>query len=380
MKLKCIIMGAVLLCGAASCSEDDAVILPDYQDVEGETVSGETGDPANRLAGFYVLNEGNMGANKATIDYFDYTNTRYARNIYPSRNPSVVMELGDTGNDIAVYGGRLYIVLTGSHKVEVCDAITAERIGQVDISSPRYIAFDGNYAYVTSEVGGTGDNGSVVRFNLSTLKTEGSVSVGLVPEEMVVTGGKLYVANSQNYGVGRFDNTISVIDLASFSFDSSITVGVNLHHLRIDGEGNMWVNSRGNYSDQPADLFKLTRTGDTFGNPVALGIDCTNFAISGDKLYYYTTVYDANWNAAYSYGTVDTATCTPGASFITDGTEGNISTPYCIAVQPYTGDIFITDAKNYVSSGSLFCYSKAGVLKWSVRTGDIPGHIAFVAR
>ena len=113
---------------------------------------------------------------------------------------------------------------------------------------------------------------------------------------------------------------------------------------------------------------------------MALGIDCTNFAISGDKLYYYTTVYDANWNAAYSYGTVDTATCTPGASFITDGTEGNISTPYCIAVQPYTGDIFITDAKNYVSSGSLFCYSKAGVLKWSVRTGDIPGHIAFVAR
>ena len=170
--------------------------------VEGETVSGETDDPANRLAGFYVLNEGNMGANKATIDYFDYKNTRYARNIYPSRNPSVVMELGDTGNDIAVYGGRLYIVLTGSHKVEVCDAITAERIGQVDISSPRYIAFDGNYAYVTSEVGGTGDNGSVVRFNLSTLKTEGSVSVGLVPEEMVVTGGKLYVANSQNYGVG----------------------------------------------------------------------------------------------------------------------------------------------------------------------------------
>ena len=279
MKLKYYIMGAVLLCGAASCSEDEAVILPDYQDVEGETVSGETDDPANRLAGFYVLNEGNMGANKATIDYFDYKNTRYARNIYPSRNPSVVMELGDTGNDIAVYGGRLYIVLTGSHKVEVCDAITAERIGQVDISSPRYIAFDGNYAYVTSEVGGTGDNGSVVRFNLSTLKTEGSVSVGLVPEEMVVTGGKLYVANSQNYGVGRFDNTISVIDLASFSFDSSITVGVNLHHLRIDGEGNMWVNSRGNYSDQPADLFKLTRTGDTFGNPVALGIDCTNSII-----------------------------------------------------------------------------------------------------
>lgn len=378
MKLKYIIMSAVLLCGAASCSDDDPVILPDYQDVEGENVSGETGNA--RLAGFYVLNEGNMGANKATIDYFDYVNARYARNIYPSRNPSVVMELGDTGNDIALHDGRLYIVLTGSHKVEVCDAITAVRIGQVDISSPRYIAFDGNYAYVSSEVGGTGDNGSVVRFNLSTLKVEGSVSVGLVPEEMVITGGKLYVANSQNYGVGRFDDTISVIDLASFTFDSSITVGVNLHHLRLDGQGNMWVNSRGNYYDLPADLYKLTRTDGTYGNPQSIGVDCTNFAISGDKLYYYTTVYDANWNAVYSYGTIDTVTGQKGGSFITDGTQGEIVTPYCIAIQPYTGDIFITDAKNYTSSGSLYCYNKAGALKWSVRTGDIPGHIAFVER
>ncbi|MDE6612047.1 MAG: YncE family protein [Muribaculaceae bacterium] len=380
MKLKYIIMGAVLLCGAASCVEDDTIILPDFQDVAGEEVDGETPGISGRVAGFYVLNEGMMGLNKATIDYFDYVTARYARNIYPSRNPSVVMELGDTGNDIAVYGDRLYIVVNGSHKVEVCDAVTAERIGQVDIDSPRCIVFEGNYAYVSSAVGGTGDNGSVVRINLSTLKADATVSVGLMPEEMVVVDGRLYVANSQNYGVGRFDNTISVVDLASFTFDSSITVGVNLHHLRLDGQGNMWVNSRGNYYDEAANLYKLTRTGDTYGNPVAFDIDCTNFAISGDKLYYYTSVYDANWNAVYTYGTIDTATGAIGGSFITDGTASEITTPYCIAIQPYNGDIFITDAKNYTSSGRLYCYNKAGELKWSVTTGDLPGHIAFVER
>ncbi|MDE5662403.1 MAG: YncE family protein, partial [Muribaculaceae bacterium] len=72
-----------------------------------------------------------------------------------------------------------------------------------------------------------------------------------------------------------------------------------------------------------------------------------------------------------------TAELLPGR-FITDGTEKSITTPYCIAVQPATGDIFITDAKDYVSSGSVICYSKDGRKQWSVKAGDIPGHIAFL--
>ena len=39
---------------------------------------------------------------------------------------------------------------------------------------------------------------------------------------------------------------------------------------------------------------------------------------------------------------------------------------------------YVTDAKNYVSSGVLHCYSRAGRRKWSVRTGDIPAHTVFI--
>ena len=42
--------------------------------------------------------------------------------------------------------------------------------------------------------------------------------------------------------------------------------------------------------------------------------------------------------------------------------------------------IYVTDAKNYVSSGVLHCYSREGVHKWSVRTGDIPAHMVFLDR
>ena len=81
-----------ILVGLAACRNDDVVLYPD----ETPTPDGYTNTSSYR--GLYVLCEGNMGSNKATLDYLDMTTGRYSRNIYPSRNPGKVMELGDVGN------------------------------------------------------------------------------------------------------------------------------------------------------------------------------------------------------------------------------------------------------------------------------------------
>lgn len=365
--------GAAMMLAFAACSNDEPVTPPEEKEID------ITAEDAGSYSGVFVLNEGNMGANKCTLDFLDYTAGKYLRNIYAERNPSVALELGDTGTDLQINGQRLYAVVNGSHKIEVMDIETATRIGQVDISSPRYITFHGDNAYVSSYVGGDNGCGSVVRFDLATLKVTGSVSVGLSPEEMAIVDGKLYVANSANFNTGEYDNTVSVIDLASFKAEEPVVVEVNLHHLKADSKGNLWVNSRGNYYDIPAALYKLSRgSNGRYAVSASLDIPCTNFAISGDKLLYYATVYDAEWNAVQSYGTVNTLTATDDDhSFITDGTEADITTPYAIEIHPDNGDIYITDAKNYTSSGALYCYSAAGKLKFSATTGDIPGHIVF---
>ena len=54
-----------------------------------------------------------------------------------------------------------------------------------------------------------------------------------------------------------------------------------------------------------------------------------------------------------------------------------VTSPYCVAVNPGSGEIYVTDAKNYASSGSVLCYSKEGKLLWKATTGDIPACIAF---
>lgn len=82
-----------------------------------------------------------MGSNKATLDYFDYASGEYHKNIFAERNPSVVKELGDVGNDIQIYGNKLYAVINCSHLLEVMDVNTAKEITKITVTNCRYIVF-----------------------------------------------------------------------------------------------------------------------------------------------------------------------------------------------------------------------------------------------
>jgi DNA-binding beta-propeller fold protein YncE len=64
--------------------------------------------------------------------------------------------------------------------------------------------------------------------------------------------------------------------------------------------------------------------------------------------------------------------------FITDGTDKQITVPYGIAVNPVTKEVYVADAKNYVISGTLYCFDTNGKKEWSITAGDIPGHFAFI--
>ena len=165
----------------SSCRSDDAT--SSSSDVPQKPSTGD---------GFmYVLCEGNMGSNKCQLDLLNTASFEYTQNIYPIANPSVVKELGDVGNDIKIYGSKLWIVVNCSNKVEVCDAKTCVRKGQVNIPNCRYLAFDGGYAYVSSYVGpvqidANAQIGRVYKVDTLTLEIVGQVEVGYQPEELAV--------------------------------------------------------------------------------------------------------------------------------------------------------------------------------------------------
>ncbi|MDR1562533.1 MAG: YncE family protein [Dysgonamonadaceae bacterium] len=359
-----------------SCREEMEVFKQEEETVAGSEDIG--------ISGFYLLNEGNMGSNKSTLDYYDYGTGDYNRNIFGSANPSVPKELGDVGNDIKIYGEKLYAVINCSNKVEVMDKYTAKRIGQINIPNCRYIRFEGRYAYVTSYAGPVELNpeykqlGYVAKVDTATLEVVDRCMTGFQPDELEIYGGRIYVANSGGYMFPNYESTVSVIDIATFTEIDRIEVARNLHHLRIDRHGMLWVTSRGDYYTQPSRLYYI----DTGTNRLidSLNIAVSNFHLDGDSLYIYSVEWSyVTMSNTVTYGIVDVNKKEIIThNFITDGTDAKIKIPYGIIVNPVTKDIYVTDAKNYVSPGTLYCFGSDGKQKWNVRTGDIPAHFVFL--
>lgn len=366
----------ILLSLYISACRKDAQVIPEEQD------RVLPADPSRQLQGFYLVNEGNMGMNKASLDYMDFSTGIYRRNIYNQQNPGQINGLGDVGNDIAIYGSKLYVVVNASNKVEVMDAKTGKRIRQINVTNARYITFSAGKAYVSAYLGKIGvpnaPNGVVIQIDTNSLTEEKRVEVGRQPEEMAVVGQKLYVANSGGYTPLNYDTRVSVVDLNSFTVVKNIEVAINLHRVKADRYGDIYVTSRGNYLDIHSKIFVIDTKTDEIKTRFDIG--ASNLAIDDDIAYFYGSEWSNNTGKfTLSYGMLDVKEeKILSKKFITDGTEANIMIPYGIAVDKYTKEVFVTDARDYVSPGVLYCFDPSGKKKWSVVTGDIPAHFAMV--
>lgn len=373
----------LILAVVSSCREDFYIIPSQNQDTGVAPTRGN-------ILGMYVLNEGNMGSNKASIDFLDLDENKptvhYLRNIYSERNPNVVKELGDVGNDIKIYGSKLWIVVNVSNKVEVATADSCKRITQINIPNCRYLAFKDGFAYVSSYVGPVKFDkdaplGMVYKVDTVDFKKKDSVVVGYQPEELCIVDNKLYVANSGGYRAPNYDQTLSEIDLATFKEIRKIKVGLNPHHCQVDHYGQIWVTSRGNYNDVPSRIYRLYKARNQLYEVIdSIDTPVSGLSIVGDSLYYYGTAWNnatATNNISYGLINVRTHKIIDTNLFSAPQLKA-ITMPYGIIVNPVERDFYLMDAKNYVSSGSLLHFKPNGTYDWTVQTGDIPGHATFV--
>lgn len=373
MKKGCMRVGILMLVFATltGCQKDQDAKEPQYVET---------------LAGFYLLNQGNMDSNKASLDFYDYESGAYENGVFARANPDVVLGLGDVGNDMCLYGSKLYVVVNKSDKVEVLDASNGKRIKTVQIKNPRFITSSGGNVYVSSfsdqeEVGNTTKNGSVLKVDTTNLTVVGKVIVGRQPEGIAVVGDKLYVANSGSYDASDYERTLSVIALNTFTkTGEEIDVAINLKNVEADSRGNLYVSSLGDYVDYvdiPGKLYvvdpqqaKVTKVFD---------IPVSNYTIAGDTLYAISLVYDAQWNATYAYHMISTKTQQElSGSFIGEEDQEKMVNPYHVAVDAVSGNLFLTDALNYQVSGKVYCFDKNGRFQYEKTTGQVPCKIVFI--
>lgn len=325
----------------------------------------ETPAPETLEHGILVLNEGLFNQNNSTLCWINTNDNSVNLSFFEDKTNR---GLGDTGNDMERYGNKLYIVVNVSSTLEIMDASTGKPIKQISMinngvpKQPRSLAFHGSNVYVTCY------DGFVDVIDTVSLTITQRIQVGSNPEGLAVSNGKLYVANSGGLNYPNVDSTVSVIDLTTHQELLKITVGNNPGGVCTDSEGDVYVISRGNYSNIPSRMHRINPVTNT--KEATFSFDASGITRFNDNLL--ISYYDFN-SSQSAVGLFDAQTEQLIApQFIS---TSNINTLYGIHYSPVTHTIYCSDASGFTNTGYLHLFNESGVFIRSYSTGLNPSKI-----
>lgn len=316
-----------------ACSEDD------HQ----STHAGANGSDV-----MYVLNSGDWKSNNSSLTRYDASTGETVQGYFELQNGR---GLGNTANDMIVYGSKMYIAVAGESTIEVA-TLDAKSLKQIECGAqPRYLAAHGGKVYATYY------DGYVARIDTFSLEVDAKVKVGRNPEQLAVCGGKLFVANSggmdYNTEIG-YDNTVSVIDLVSFCEVEKIEVALNPANVVSAGDG-VFVASYGNYADIPSALQYVSKGGIQYVLPAACS-HMTEICYNSGTLYGFLSQYDANWNATITYISYNHSTGVVDTPWIKEEYK---PVPYKVCA---VGEYVCVTASDYMNDGDVYLYDTDGML------------------
>ena len=315
------------------------------------------------------MNEGTFTYANSSLSYYDFATNTVENNLFFRVNNAPI---GDVGQSLTLIGDDLYIVVNNSKYIYKVDAKTIVYKAKIEgFTSPRYmLQVSADKAYVTDLV----STGFWV-LNLNTLEKT-FVETGNTTEAIVKVGNEVFMSNWSNYYTitETSNHSIQVIDCVNDTLVETIDVAQEPNSMVVDKYNHIWVSCSGGYMP-PQD-------------PAIICIDAAThqiikrFDLAEGSYPSGLTIDGAGENIFFmngGYGTLNIykmsvdATEIPETPFVTSG--GKVF--YNLKVDPASGDLYVTDAKNYVQNGDLLHYSADGTLLGTYELGLIPSYMLF---
>lgn len=349
-KIFLLMICTALMLGAVSCEKENT-----------------NPDVPESATGVYVLNNGSFNQNNSSLYLYEPSTKLIAKNVFASRNGK---KLGDTGQDILIYGGKMYITVKGSGVLFVTDTQgnILKEIVLSDYKEPGNLTSYNGKVYVSYFDGGVAQI-DTVKFDTKTVK------VGDNPEELKAANGKIYVANSGGMNYPVYGKTVSVIDAATMKVIKTLEVADNPRFVEVDGQGDIYVISSGNYGVVKPVLQRISSQTDLVQN-IPLSFPPVWFAMGAeDKLYIIGGESDSDFHVQGKVYTFNTSTEKVDGAFVTDGTE--VKSFHYLSADGVSGDVYV-GSSDYVNNGDMYVFGKDGKLKDKFETGLNPIKCVFL--
>ena len=290
-----------------------------------------------QTVGLYVLSEGDWNAGNGQLVYFDYNSEddQFVRN-----DNKRFQNFGDTPNDLIIYGAKMYAAIQGTGSdsedgmVRVINHETGATIKDIVIfldnveQQPRRLASANGKLYVTLY------SGAVAMIDTTLFTYQITTLSGTFSEGICVYGQSLYICNS---GQGE-ENTVSVVDIATFTETEVIPVPYNPVNIVSAGNGELYINTAtiwtGAAAGTPSNVHVLSANSKTITRTFDTAVE----SIAAGEHYVYGAGFD--WNDFETTIIKINIADKSVNQFTDDANEYEMG--YKLAVNPVTNEVFLT--------------------------------------
>jgi DNA-binding beta-propeller fold protein YncE len=312
-----------------------------------------TGNGTDHSKGIWVLNEGQFLAGNASLSWLSTNGQTVKLSAFEQVNGR---PLGDIGQSITMIGGKAYIVVNNSGKIEVVNPTTLLSTGTITgFTSPRYIAeVAPNKAYVTDLFGG-----SISIVDLAAGQITGSIAAPGWTEQIMVIGNEAFVATADT-------NLLYVINTTTNSIVETLSLTKGMSGMTKDLDGNLWVLCNGGWNEYLPALYQI----DPATHAILATYTFPSVAEDPSDL-----VYDsANDDLLYLNGGVFRFDLSSGALPTTAVVDAGMSYYYALALDATRGHLLVADAGDFVNPSRILRFDAASAAAIdTIGVGVAPG-------
>jgi outer membrane protein assembly factor BamB len=307
--------------------------------------------------GVFIINEGNFQWSNASLSYYKKSSGETFHDLYYQINGETP---GDVLQSIALHDDQLWLVMNNSSKIVAIDLYTGEKTAAIEgLTSPRqFLPINQTKAYVTDLFAG-----HIHVIDMSTLEVSGNIALPGYSEALISAAGKVIVGNMDS-------GMIHAIDPATDQLSEGLAVGPGPVAM-VNGGGNMiWVLCGGTWeSTQGANLVKVDAASWEIAASYELperNFAYSRLAISNDGSQLFFLGGDV-WM-------LDASAAQPQAEVFLSAEGMSL---YGLGIDPYTNNLYVSDAIDYTQNGQVLRYSIQGQHIETFQAGIIPSGFLF---